>query len=86
MGGNISGTLKGQEPFSIHVITNPRSGTFHMYFAMFLTLSLTNNQSSHFNPSLNVPTIYPHIPSGLHLSQSSLSYSHREHETEQLAM
>jgi len=53
--------------FSIHVTTNPRLGTFHMYFAMFLTLSLTNNQSSHFHPSLNVSTMYPHIPCGLHL-------------------
>ena len=58
--------------FSIHVITNPRLVTFHMYFPMFLTLS--------FNPSLNVPTMYPHIPCGLHLFLSciascSISYS-----------
>jgi len=52
-----------------HVTTNPRSVTFQMYFPMFLTLSLTDNQSSHLHPSLNVPTMYLHIPCGLHLSQ-----------------
>ena len=68
-GRNMSGTLKGEEPFTCHVTINSRSVTFHMYFQMFLTLSLTNNQSSHFHPSLNVPTMYPRIPYRLHLSQ-----------------
>jgi len=65
--GNMSGTWKGENTFTCHVTTNPRSGTFHMYFQIFLILSLTNNQSSHFHPSLNVPTMYPHIPCELHL-------------------
>jgi len=42
-GGNMSGTLKGEAQFTCHVTTNPRSGTFHMYFQIFLILSLTNN-------------------------------------------
>ena len=53
-GGNMPGTLKGQDLFTCHVTTNPRSVTFHMYLPMFLNLSLTNNQSSHLYPSLNV--------------------------------
>ena len=44
----MSGTLKGEEPFTCHVTINSRSVTFHMYFQMFLTLSLTKNQSLHF--------------------------------------
>ena len=63
----MSGTLKGENTFTCHVTTNPRSGTFHMYFQIFLILSLTNNWSSHFHPSLNVPTTYLHIPCGSHL-------------------
>ena len=77
----MSGTLKGQEPFTWHVstrhisdvTTNPRSATFHMYFEMFPTLSLTNNQSLHFHLSLNVPTMYPHVPCGLHLFLSYIA-------------